>query len=86
MRRDCVSVFIEHVTYMDRQMHNRQLKRLSNQEGTQNMIYVIQQRNSPWSKTAGTLSFGTGITHGRTEEWTDEPTDRRMDSLIDMCS
>ena len=53
MRLGCVSMCIDHVTYMERQMDEQ-----TGGKGSQNMLvdYLFQYRISPWPKTAAVLA------------------------------
>ena len=64
MRPDCVSMCIDHVTYMERQMDEQ-----TGGKGSQNMLvdHLFQYRISPWPKTAEKRGFCTGVTDGRTD-------------------
>ena len=76
MRPDCVSMCIDHVTYMERQMDEQ-----TGGKGSQNMLvdHLFQYRISPWPKTAEKRGFCTGVTDGPMDRRTDRLTDRQMD-------
>ena len=84
MRPDCVSMCIDHVTYMERQMDEQ-----TGGKGSQNMLvdHLFQYRISPWPKTAEKRGFCTCVTDlpidGPTGGWTDGRTDRQMDGRTD---
>ena len=71
MRPGCVSVCIDHVTYMYGQRW----------KDSQNMLidHLFQFWISPWPKTAEKRGFRTGVTDGPTDGQTDGPTDGRTD-------
>ena len=75
MRPGCVSMCIDHVTYMERQMDEQ-----TGGKGSQNMLvdHLFQYRISPWPKTAEKRFFFAQAkrTDGRTNRWTDRRTDR----------
>ena len=74
MRPGCVSMCIDHVKYMERQMDEQ-----TGGKGSQNMLvdHLFQYRISPWPKTAEKCGFCTGVTDGRTNGRTDPLTKMR---------
>ena len=64
MRPGCVSICIDHVTYMERQMDEQ-----TGRKGSQNMLvdHLFQFRISPWLKTAEKRGFCAGVTDRRTD-------------------